>query len=241
MAIIVFQHSERGGPGRLGATLRDHGFKLDIRRLDLDGAGALPPDLDDVHGIISLGGPQNVGESHEWMPGEMALLKKAHERQLPVIGICLGAQMIAATLGGEVGPMEKPELGFPTVSLNAAGQLETILAGIPWDCPQFSTHGQEIKKLPPGVQVMGSSHQCKVQVYRAGMRTYGFQYHPEVDMQMIRAYVEADGTLLERAGMTGAEVLAQAETHGEMFARAADRLMVNIAAYLFPLSRKLTA
>lgn len=241
MAIIVFQHSERGGPGRLGATLRDHGFKLDIRRLDLDGAGALPPDLDDVHGIISLGGPQNVGESHEWMPGEMAILKRAHEQQLPVIGICLGAQMIAAALGGEVGPMERPELGMPIVSLNPGGQIETMMAGIPWDCPQFSTHGFEVKKLPPGVQVLGGSKQCKVQVYRAGLRTYGFQYHPECDMEMIKAFAGADGAFLERAGMSAQDVMLEAERNYEMYARAADRLMVNLAAYLFPLSRKMTA
>jgi len=245
MAIIVFQHSERGGPGRLGATLRDHGFKLDIRRLDLLGAKGLPADLDNVHGIISLGGPQNVGESHEWMPGEMELLRQAHAKQLPLIGICLGAQMIAAALGGEVGPMDKPELGMPIVSLNPGGQTDIMLGGIPWDCPQFSTHGYEIKKLPAGAQALGGSRQCKIQVYRAGLRTYGFQYHPEADMEMIRVYNSADGAadgkFHERAGVTAEQVLAEAEKHYEMFARAADRLAVNLATYLFPLSRKLTA
>lgn len=241
MAIIVFQHSERGGLGRLGATLRDHGFKLDIRRLDQLGAKALPADLDNVHGIISLGGPQNVGESHDWMSGEADLLRQAHARQLPVIGICLGAQMIASALGGEVGPMDKPELGMPIVSLNPGGQTETMLGGIPWDCPQFSTHGYEIKKLPVGAQALGGSKQCKIQVYRAGIRTYGFQYHPEADMDMIQTYTAADGKFHERAGVTAEQVLADAEKHYEMFARAADRLAVNLATYLFPLSRKLTA
>ncbi len=241
MAIIVFQHSERGGPGRLGASLRDHGFKLDIRRLDLLGARALPADLDNVHGIISLGGPQNVGEAHDWMPGEMDLLRRAHAQQLPLIGICLGAQMIAATLGGEVGPMGTPEVGMPIVSLNPGGQTDSILGGVPWDCPQFSTHGYEIKKLPAGAQLLGSSKQCKVQVYRAGIRTYGFQYHPECDMESISAYTAADGPFHERAGVTAAQVLAEAEKNYEMFARAADRLAVNLAAFLFPLSRKLTA
>ena len=73
MAIIVFQHSPLGGPGRLGACLRDHGFKLDIRRLDLLGRErglGVPADFDDVHGVISLGGPQNVGEPHAWMEAD---------------------------------------------------------------------------------------------------------------------------------------------------------------------------
>ena len=241
MAIIVFQHSERGGPGRLGATLRDHGFKLDIRRLDLLGAKGLPVDLDNVHGIISLGGPQNVGESHAWMSGEMELLRKAHAKQLPLIGICLGAQMIATALGGEVGPMQKPEVGMPVVSLNAAGQIETMMGGIPWNCPQFSTHGYEVKKLPTGAQVLGGSSMCPIQAFRVGIRTYGFQYHPEADMEMIRTYAAADAKFHERAGVTAEQVVADAEKHYEMFARAADRLAVNLATYLFPLSRKLTA
>jgi GMP synthase-like glutamine amidotransferase len=116
-----------------------------------------------------------------------------------------------------------------------------MLGGIPWECPQFSTHGYEIKKLAPGAQILGGSKQCKIQVYRAGLRTYGFQYHPEADMDSIRAYAAADTKFHERAGMTAADVLAQAEKHYEMFARAADRLAVNLATFLFPLSRKLTA
>lgn len=241
MSIIVFQHDERCGPGRFGATLRDHGFKLDIRRLNVDGEAAVPVDLDNVQGVLSLGGPQNVGEPRPWMPREMAFLRVAHERGLPVVGICLGAQMTAAALGGEVGPMEKPEMGFPTVTLNAAGQTETMLAGVPWDCPQFSTHGYEVKKLPAGAQLLASSRQCKVQVFRAGLRTYGFQFHPECDMDMIRAHAKKDAAALAKVDMTEADVLAQAEKHYEMYARTAERLAVNIATFLFPLKRKLTA
>jgi GMP synthase (glutamine-hydrolysing) len=246
MAIIVFQHSPLSAPGRLGATLRDHGLKLDIRRLDLLGARGVPPDFDNVHGVISLGGPQNVGESHPWMEAELAYLRKAHELQLPVVGVCLGAQLIAHALGGKVGPLgseaePKIEWGFTKVSINTFGQIETMLAGIPWDSHQFQAHGQEVKQLPPETTLLASSALCKVQAYRAGVRTYGFQYHFECDRAMIDSFIADSVGELKDSGLTPADVAAQADRHSEMFARSADRLSVNIATYLFPLQRKITA
>ncbi|NER02933.1 MAG: hypothetical protein F6K17_10010 [Okeania sp. SIO3C4] len=92
MAIIIFQHDDINRPGRLGMTLRDHGFKLDIRRLDQ--GDKVPADLDDVEAVITLGGRANVDDSFAWLDEERAYLKAAHERSLPVIGICLGCQLI---------------------------------------------------------------------------------------------------------------------------------------------------
>ncbi len=103
MAIVVFQHADECRPGRLGLTLRDHGFRLDIRRVDR--GDAIPPDFDNIDGVVSLGGPQYVTDSHAWIQRELDFLAKAHERGLPVVGICLGAQLIGKALGGEVGPM----------------------------------------------------------------------------------------------------------------------------------------
>ncbi len=246
MAIIVFQHSAIGGPGRLGACLRDHGFRLDIRRLDLLGAEGVPVDFDNVHGVISLGGPQNVGESHPWMAAELAYLKRAHGLQLPVVGICLGAQMIAAALGGQVAPMGTEmqpavEWGFHDVALNTFGQIETMLSGVPWNVMQFHAHAQEVKQLPPDTTLLAGSKMCKVQSYRAGLRTYGFQYHFECDRAMIDAYAADSLGQLKDLGLTEGDIAQQADTHYGMFARAADRLCVNIATYLFPLQRKVTA
>lgn len=246
MAIIVFQHSNLSGPGRLGACLRDHGFKLDIRRLDVLGAEGVPVDFDNVHGVISLGGPQNVGESHAWMRPELEYLKRAHELQLPVIGVCLGSQMIAAALGGQVGPMgteTKPvvEWGFAEVALGTFGQIETMLAGVPWNVMQFHAHGQEVKQLPPDSTVLAGSKLCKVQAYRAGLRTYGFQYHFECDRASIDSFAADALSELKDLGLTEGDIAAQADKHYPMFARAADRLCVNLATYLFPLQRKTTA
>lgn len=240
MSIIVFQHSEQGSPGRLGLTLRDHGFRLDIRKLYITRGGGVPSDFDNVHGIISLGGEMNVGDAHPWMDDEIAFIKAAHERQLPVIGICLGAQLIAAALGGEVAPMEKPEVGFHCVSLNPNGQTEPMLGGIAWESPAMCTHGQEVTKLPLGATLLGSSKMCKNHVYKVGLRTIAFQSHPECDRAMVEAYWKGDA-LAASAGVGETELKQQTEKHYAEYVRLADRLCVNIAHLAFPIVKRLSA
>jgi GMP synthase (glutamine-hydrolysing) len=239
MRIIVFQHGDHIRPGRLGLTLRDHGFKLDIRRPDKDG-NAIPPDMDDVHGVISLGGEQNVGDPLPWLAREAEFLKEAHRRELPVIGICLGHQLIAHALGGQVAPMTQPEVGFTTVMLPPPGQTEPMLAGIAWGSPQFQSHSREVTQLPPGATLLASSKQCKMQAFKAGIRTYGFQFHFECDRAMVDEYTKLDTQALQACGIAPSDAKAQADQHYDTFARYADRLCVNLATLLFP-DRKKTA
>src|SRR5699024_4287891 len=116
---------------------------------------------------ISLGGSVNVSgqfaEHSQVRQEEIAFIKQAHEANLPVIGICLGAQLLATALGGEVGPMDSPEAGWTKVKSSFFGTIDSILAGIPWDVWQFQMHGQEIKTPPEGASVLESSDACKVQ------------------------------------------------------------------------------
>jgi GMP synthase-like glutamine amidotransferase len=151
--------------------------------------------------------------------------------------------LIAHALGGQVGPMEggKVEWGFGKVSLAMAGQTDTVLSGIAWDSMQFQAHGQEVKQLPPDAVALASSAACKIQAFRAGIRTYGFQYHFECDRAMIDEFARTSGESLAKAGLSAADVAAQADRHYEMFGRLADRLCVNLATYLFPLLRRMSA
>lgn len=236
MPIIVFQHAPSDGLGRLGPILRDHAHKLDIRRLDQRGAAAIPGDFDGVTAVISLGGPQNVGESHPWMQAELAFLKGAHARQIPLIGLCLGSQLIAHALGGEVGPAAKPEFGFCRVSQAPAGNTDIMLAGIAWNSHQFQAHAHEVKKLPPDALLLASSKDCKVQCYRVGLRTYGFQYHFECDREDVEAFGRDSWCkgVMQSLGMTDADLKAQTAEHYESFARLGDRLCGNLASFMFP-------
>jgi GMP synthase (glutamine-hydrolysing) len=231
MSILVFQHGAHVGPVRLGRILRDHACTLDIRRLDLmssrpgDPRWRVPADFDGIDAVVSLGGEQNVGEDHPWMQAQIEYLREAHARQLPLVGICLGCQLIAHALGGKVGPMDQPELGFTAVTQHPIANTETILAGIPWSMPQFQAHGHEVKELPAGATLLQSSAACNVQSYRVGLRTYAFQYHFEFDRAAIDS-IAGDG--------------ARSSEFDEFFPtfdRLSDRLCLNLAMYLFPIGR----
>jgi len=238
MAIIVFQHHDIGLPGRLGATLRDHAHRLDIRRLDQ--GDPVPTDFDDVTGVVSLGGFQNVDDEPgkaPWIEAERVFLREAHERAVPIVGICLGSQLLASALGGEVAPMEQPEIGFHTVKIGPSGQTDTILSGVAWESPQFCHHAQEVKTLPTGAIGLASSKQCAVQAYKIGLRSYGFQFHFEVDQAGARALIASAKDDLHRAGYTADEIEQQIEKHYNDFARLADRLCVNIASFLMPTGK----
>ncbi len=245
MPILVFQHQDFENPGRLSATLRDHGFALDVRRVDQHGRAAIPADLDGVQGIVSMGGPQMVDQNLDWMGPEMALIREAHARQLPVIGICLGAQLIATALGGRVAPMATPdgkprqEWGFAPISLSPAGQTETLLSGLPWNAVQFHAHEQEVAQLPADATLLASSAACKVQAFKAGVRTFGFQFHFECDRPMLQQFIHECGSCIQRSGQRAEDLVKQADASYERYARAGDRLCVNLATYLFPLARRL--
>jgi GMP synthase-like glutamine amidotransferase len=258
MAIIIFQHTPSDGPGRLGLTLRDHGKQADIRRLDLpEGAPSaggiglrnqhIPADFDGVDGVVSLGGGMMVGDSLPWMQPELEFLAEAHNRNVPLVGICLGAQLIAKALGGEVGPMASPpapsvsEWGMLPVRQHPVANTDIVLAGVPWTTWQFHAHGWEIKTAPPGAQVLQFSDRCKVQSFRAGIRTYAFQYHFECDLPMISDLLNCGSPQIAQAGVDPAAALAAAKDHYEPYARVSDRLCVNLATYLFSVSRAISA
>lgn len=242
MAILTFQHWDTGKPGRLGLTFRDHGLKLDIRRPDLD-PNCVPTDLDDVHGLIILGGPQNVTDINAlpWMQRQADLIRKAHAAELPIIGICLGAQLIAHALGGTVAPRAKPSIGFEQMNILVPGQTETLLAGVAWQSPQLFSCGQEITALPPGATLLANTASTKHVIFKAGIRTFASIAHFECDKPMAQQLIADSAADAAKAGQTMPELYAQLEQHYANYARLSDRLSVNLATYLFSLMRRLAS
>ena len=238
MAIVVLQHTKAETAGRLGEILRDYGHRL--RVVELFAGARVPSDLDDVDGIISLGGPMNVDQAdeHPWMKAEMKLIAQAHSVHIPVVGICLGAQLIAATLGGEVGPMQTPEVGWGQVKEAFPGQMDPMFAGLPWTSWQVHWHGQEVKKLPDGGTPLSGSKLCKTQAFKVGMTTFAFQYHFEWTKAMIQAVAADDKALLEKAGTNAAAIAEGTQAHYDMFRHLGDRLCENLADLLLPIDKR---
>lgn len=236
MSLVVFQHEKHETPARLGSILRDYGHKL--RVVELYAGQAVPTDLDDVDGVISMGGTANVedGAKFPWIAAEMAYLKKAHEAGLPVVGVCLGAQLIAAALGGTVAAMAAPEVGWGGVRLGFPGTIETIYQGVPWDTMQFHLHGQEVTQLPPGATPLSGTKACKTQSFKVGMRTFGFQYHFEWTDKDLEAAVR--DPLVTKAGASPDAILADSEKHYDNYRRLGDRLCETLAMVLFPLDKR---
>lgn len=237
MPIIVFQHGDAQTPGRLGSTLRDHGHDLDIRRLHR--GDPVPVDLDDVRGVVSLGGPQSVNGSNEWQSVELDFLRRAHEAELPVVGVCLGCQLVAKALGGRVERLPEPEYGFEPVSIGVPGQTEPMLGGMPWTFRPLSAHSDHVAEAPPDAVVLASSDKTPVQAFKAGIRTFAFQFHLEADRPITEAICAEEGEALGACGLSAGDIERQADEHYDRSAVVMDRLCVNLAAYCFPYERLL--
>ncbi|BAM04550.1 type 1 glutamine amidotransferase [Phycisphaera mikurensis] len=252
MPLLILQHDEAEHAGRLGDILSDLGHRLEVR--ELFGGDAVPGDLDGIDGVISLGGAYNAFRDAEdaasgeqepsWLQPEKDLLRAAHEAEVPVLGICLGAQLLAVALGGEVGPLEAehaPEVGFQKVTSTFFGSTDPLLVGLPWASHPFHLHGQQVTKAPPGgtpIPLQGS-RACKVQAFRSGLTSYGIQYHFEWTRKMMVDVLDANQAELTEAGVDLAAVKASFDDHYPLSRHLGDRLCQNLAKLLFPIDKRL--
>ena len=205
---LVFQHVAVEHPGQFRDYLRADGITWDTVEWD---EGDAPPALDGYDALIVMGGPMDTWEEdlHPWLRTEKALIREAVvTRGLPFLGVCLGHQLLAAALGGEVGRAAQAEVGVMPVTLTATGLAHPFLAGVPEhiDCLQW--HGAEVRRVPPGASVLASSPACAVQALAVGHTAFSFQFHVEVtrttvdDWSAIPAYHES---LVRVLGTDGAE------------------------------------
>ena len=236
MAIVILEHSADCPADILIDSLRAFGQRLRVVKLH---AGAeVPGDLDDVHGVVSLGGPQTVHEmSAPWMQAEMGLLRDAHVAGVPVLGLCLGAQLLAAALGGETGRMPAPEVGWKDIALTPQGREDALFAGQPWKGPQFCWHSDHVSRLPDGATVLASSVACKVQAFAVGLRSYGIQYHPEWSASTIRREIQSGAAQVQAAGASADSLLAETGNLGPASERLARRFFDSVSTLLMPADR----
>ncbi len=186
MRLVVFQHEPEEHPGFWRELLR--GEAAEVLTAEMDASQPIPP-LETADALLVLGGPMsaNDADSCPWLPAEIAAVREVATAGLPVLGVCLGAQILAKALGGSVARNPQPELGLLEVELTEAGAVDLLFRGWPrsaavieWHCDTFT--------VPPGGVLLATSPTCRNQAFRYGTAAYGVQFHPEATPDMVAAW-----------------------------------------------------
>jgi GMP synthase-like glutamine amidotransferase len=181
---VVVQHVAHEGPGSLAPAVRDSGAELCVVRVDR-GDPVPPPDAAaGMAGLVVLGGPMGVADDLPWLREERALLRAAVEADRPVLGVCLGAQQLAAALGAEVTRGPAPECGVGEVHLTPAAIEDPLFGPAPSPLPCVHWHGDTFS-LPHGAVRMAGNDAYENQAFRVGTRAYGLQFHVEVTGSLV--------------------------------------------------------
>ncbi len=186
--VLVFQHVAAEPLGTLDPMLRNRGHR--IRYINFNREPDAQPDVSRYNALIVLGGPQmpDQGDLYPHLNVEMRCIEQALKLEIPVLGICLGAQLLAYTLGGGVRPMEQWELGWYDLKPTAQAAADPVFCSLTQPHPVFQWHGYTFD-LPAGAVHLARSALCQNQAFRYGSNSYGLQCHLELDERLINRWL----------------------------------------------------
>jgi GMP synthase-like glutamine amidotransferase len=185
MRIRCLQHVPFEGPAAIADWAADRGHSLAITHLY---RGDGPPSPDAFDRLVVLGGPMGVGDEaeHRWLPAEKELLRRSVDAGKSVVGICLGAQLLAEVLGGRVYRGAHKEIGWFPIELTDPALACPAFAGLPRRLEVFHWHGDTFD-LPVGALHLAASEACVNQAFCYGDRVLGLQFHLESTPESVRA------------------------------------------------------
>ena len=181
---LLVQHVAFEGPGAIAQAVAEAGGALTVLRMDRGDLLPLPAVFAEVAGLVVMGGPMSVHDDLAWLAEERALLRRAVEAGLPVLGVCLGAQQLAAALGAPVLEGPAPEYGVGEVHLTTAAISDPVLGPAPTPLPCVHWHGDTFG-LPEGAVRLAGNAAYENQAFRFGDRAYGLQFHVEVTASLV--------------------------------------------------------
>lgn len=230
MRVLVLQHIACEHPGAFSEVMDERG--VEAVAVELDEGEALP-DWREFDGVLVMGGPMGAYEEadHPWLVPEKELVREAVEDGRPVLGVCLGVQVLASALGADVAPMDDgAEVGLLPVELTEEGRRHPLFAGMPEPLVSLQWHGDSFD-LPEGATLLASSPHAPHQAFQAGDAGYGVQFHLEVTPEMagewagVPAYKASLAKALGKEA--GAEFLAEVERRADELRPGARRLFGN--------------
>src|SRR5215468_319967 len=215
MRVLVLQNDPVSPAGSVAERLQSRGADLEVRRA-LHG-GALPVSSRDYAGALVLGGAMSANDDDKYpaLAPMRQLLRDFHAADKPVLGICLGAQVLARCFGGEVRRHTEFEFGHTPLQFTAAGREDPLLAGLPNPQWLMECHEDTFDVPGEGVTLM-TGQVCANQAFRVGRATYAFQCHFEATPDIIQTWVDMFGPSMEsRLGVRAAGTLARLERDRE--------------------------
>jgi GMP synthase (glutamine-hydrolysing) len=211
--LVVLQHIACEHLGLIEPLLKERG--AEFRYVRPFAGEAVPKDLSGWNGVIALGGPMsaNDGDRPGFIADELRLLAQALDQGAPLLGVCLGAQMIAKAAGAAVRRGGQKEIGWYPLTLTVEGAQDRVLAGLPETFPVFQWHGETFD-IPRGAVRLAGSERFPNQAFRLGEKVYGLQFHLETTAPMIREWLDlyrdehaaCGGTVQDRAAVLAATV-----------------------------------
>lgn len=210
--LLVFQHAATEPLGVLDPMLRLRGFR--IRYVNFARDPQAHPDVGRYNGLVVLGGPMNVdqGERYPHLAVEIEAIREAMRREMPVLGICLGAQLLAAALGASVRPHTVREIGWYLLHPTSAAREDRLLRHFDGSQPVFQWHAYTFD-LPRGAVLLASTDSCSHQAFRFGERAYGLQFHLEADEALIRRWLAVPAYRAEVEAGHMDEILRDTHSH----------------------------
>jgi GMP synthase (glutamine-hydrolysing) len=229
--VRVIQHAAGEGPGLIAVALEREGVALEVIRVDR--GEPVPADLGTAAGLLVMGGAMGAYEADRLphLRDELRLIETSIRAGAPVLGVCLGSQLLAATLGARVAPAPAPEIGWFAVTPKPAAAADPLFELLPASFMALHWHG-DFFELPGGATSLGSSTRTEHQAFRYGDRVYGLQFHLEATMAEAKAMVRDSDEELARAGTSAAELLAGAERWADPAAEIGVPLFQRWAALL---------
>jgi len=204
--LTIFRHIACEGPGYLDRVLEQYAIPYRLIRIDLE--EAVPRDLEETSGLVFMGGPMSVNDPLPWIGQELELIRAAQVRNMPILGHCLGGQLISKALGGAVSANPMKEIGWHPVHKRNTPAAADWLAGLPRESLLFHWHGETFS-IPEGAEVILENDTCAHQGFVLG-NTLALQCHVEMTAPMVGEWaslyrdelVNAAATVQSREEMT---------------------------------------